>query len=206
MSGHRDDSQKTAADSAAAQNQSQGATNFANQQTLYKNLWGSAGSGGALSGFLNPANLNVTAPTGPQQLQYNAAVQNTANQFKGARGALSRYMASRGFGANSPSGFGASNAASLARDEADAQGQNFTNYTNASYNNALNNFWNAANVAAGQGATMGSQAVNATGNAGDVYGNLYANSYVQSPWAIAANAAGTIGGAALGNPALMQKI
>ncbi len=195
MSGHKDDTQKAAADAASQQAQQEGATNFSNQQALYGNLWGPKG---AMSGMLNPANLSITGPTGPRRLQYNAAVAQTADQYQNARGALSRYMAQRGFGSDSPAGFTATEAGNLARDEANAQGQNFTNYTNASYDDALNNFWNSANLASGNMATMGNQGIQGTGDAARTYANLYANSFQPSIWQSIIPAAGTLGAAAIG--------
>lgn len=201
MSGSRDDTQKTSADAAAQQQQQNAQTNFNTQQKISQNLYGTNGSGGSVGSMTNPANLNVTSPTGPSKLQYDQAVQNTANQFQNARGQLSRYMATRGFGADSPSGFEASSMGQLARDEAGAQGQNFTNYTTQAYDDARQNFWNAANLESGNAATVGNQSVQAGSNAANVYANLYGNSYRPSIWQSIIPAAGQVAAAAVGGGA-----
>lgn len=198
MSGKRSDSAMQNASSAAAGNQAQGNALTALELGAYKNMFGPGGQGGELGGFTNPNSLNVTRPTGPQALEYQNARANTANQFQNARGQLARYMANRGFGSDSPSGFEAANERQLALGEAGAQGQNFTNYTMQSYNNALRNFWNAQNLQAGQSAALGGQGAGLDTNAANVYANLYANSYTPSIWQSLIPAAGLVGAAVAG--------
>lgn len=200
MSGSRDDTQKAAASAAAQQNQqTAGAYNNTAQ-----NLYGSVASNTAA--MANPESLNVTSPTGPSKLQYDQAVQNTAQQYQNASGQLSRSMALRGFGANSPSGMQAALQGQLGADEANAQGANFSNYTNQAYQNAYNNFWNANQLNsqnAGQQGQFGTQGGDAAAN---TYANLYANSYKPSPWATVGQIAGGAGAAALGGGGAITKV
>jgi len=138
---------------------------------------GSGGTGGgALGAFLNPANLNVTSPTGPfagaftndkTQLAQTAA-QNAEN--------IKSQAAQSGFGANAPSGMTADQLRQNNSDLANNVGQAFTTETGNSYNAALNNFWNAANAAQSGAATAQSGALTGTGNAANVYSNLYGQS------------------------------
>ncbi len=130
-------------------------------------------AGGTLSQFLNPANLNVDRPTGPYGLQYQRATQDIAQQFQNQRGALARYLANRGFGTDSPAGFGADLYRRLAQGQADTQGQAFTDYTGKAYEDALRNFWGASSLAAGQTDAARAAALGAQSDAANTYGRLY---------------------------------
>lgn len=200
MSGSRDDSQKTSATAAANANQA----TASGYNTAAQNLYGQTASNTAA--MADPNALNVSAPTGPSKLQFNAAVENTANQYKDASGQLARSMAIRGFGADSPSGMQAQGERELAADQADAQGANFSNYTNQSYQTALNNFWNANNMGSQNAGQQGSLGTQGGDSAANTYANLYANSYKPSAWATVGQIAGGVAGAALGNGGAVSKM
>lgn len=202
MGNGKDSSLKNSGAAAAAGNQAQGNALQGLATTAYANMFGGGagsygGSGGELGGFTNPASLYVSSPTGPSALQYQAARANTANQFQAARGQLKSYDANRGFGSDTPSGFEASQENSLAQGEAAAQGANFNQYTQQAYQTALNNFWNAQNLQAGQSAALGGQGAQLDENAANVYANLYANSYNPSIWSSIIPAVGTVASAAI---------
>jgi len=165
------------------------------------------GTQGALTSFLNPANLNVTSPTGPfagaftndkTQLA-NTAAQNAEN--------IKSQAAQSGFGANAPSGMTADQLRQNNSDLANNVGQAFTTETGNSYQAALNNFWNAANAAQSGAATAQSGALTGTGNAANIYSNLYGqslgkntqnNSGVMGVLSPVLGTAGTVGSAAMG--------
>lgn len=195
------------------------------QQQLFNMLWGTPGTpgapsaggpsggtttGGALGNFLNPANLNVTSPTGP----FAGAFTNDKTQLAktAAQNAedIKSQAAQSGFGANSPSGMTADQLRANNSDLANNVGKAFTTETGNSYQAALNNFWNAANAAQTGAATAQSGALQGTGNAADIYENLYGpslgketqnNAGVMGVLGPILGAAGTIGGAAMGGPA-----
>lgn len=193
MGGSNKNSQ--AASSQAAQNAAQAGQEYNQSQQIYNNMFG---SGGSLSSFSNPASLNVSAPAGPSKLQYNNAVQNTANQYADASGQLARSMALRGFGADSPSGMQQAQQEQLAASEADAQGQNFTNYTTQAYNTALQNFWNAQGIQSGYGQNLGALAASGGQGSANTYANLYQTDVANNPWNKIIPAVGTVLGAGVG--------
>ncbi len=193
MGGNNQDSQ--AATTQAQTNAGQAAT----YNQAAQNLYGGVASNTAA--MANPNALNISAPTGPSKLQFNAATQNTANQYKNAQGQLARSMALRGFGANSPSGMQAAGTGQLAADEADAQGQNFSNYTNQAYQTALSNFWNANQLQAEAAGQQGQLGMGGGESAANTYANLYQTSAQFNPWNTAINAIGTIGAATAGKVA-----
>lgn len=192
-----DNTQKTSADNTAAQQTALSNQAFQAYQKQYNNLFGSNGTSGAVGGMMNPNALNVSAPTGPQALQYRQQQQTTANQYKQAKQSLSDYMNSRGFGADTPAGFGATEDAALNRDEANQQGANFATATQQSYANALQNFWNAANLSQGIAGQNLAIANNALGGASGTYANLYRASAQPSIWNSIVPAIGTVGAAAI---------
>ena len=126
---------------------------------------------------MNPANLNVSSPTGPFKQAYNQDVAGISNSFRNARGNLAQGMANRGFSSSGgPAYFAQNQANQLAMGEAANKGQAYTTETQNSYNAALQNFWNATNAASGTlGTTMGGSLQGAQ-NAGSTYGNLYGTS------------------------------
>lgn len=108
-SSHQNDPKVAASSSAAADAEAQANAKLANQfaaqqQQQYTNLFGADGKSGSLGGFLNPASLNVSRPTGAYGLQYNQARGQLATNMSKARGTLNANMQQRGFGDNSPSG------------------------------------------------------------------------------------------------------
>jgi urease beta subunit len=177
---HAADPATQAAASAGAQAQAQAAANLSNtynqeQQQQYKSLFGTGGvnGGGTLSKFLDPNSLNVSAPTGPYALQYKQATGNLAQQTAQQKGQLAQSLANNGFGSNSPSGMAQDANLQLALGQNAQQGQLFTQAATNSYNDALNNFWNATNIGAGQAATAQSGALSGTGIAAQTDANLY---------------------------------
>jgi hypothetical protein len=140
-------------------------------------------TGGTLSKFLDPHSLDVSGPTGTYGLQYNKAVENIANQSKNARGSLSRYMASRGFG-NTPAGFGADLSRRQESDQVDQQGAAFTDYAGKSYQDSLQNFWRATGTLNGEGDAALSASIAGDSAAAGNYANLYgsASQPRPSPW------------------------
>ena len=167
------------ASTQAANLASLGSQNNAQSQQLYKLLWGAPSSGGgtatggALSGFLDPSKLNVTAPTN------NFAIANTKENEAAEKAsqnnaeAIKQNAANAGFGANAPAGFVQDQVAQNRRALADTEGQNFNANTQNSYQAALNNFWNTANMANTDQNSAAQRAIGATSGAGDLYSNLY---------------------------------
>jgi hypothetical protein len=130
-------------------------------------------SGGSLSGFLNPENLKVSEPTGTFGLQYNKAKEGIATAGQNTRGALSRYMANRGFG-GAPAGFAADEQRKALADQTNQEGAAFTDYASKSYDDALKNFWNATSQLSGQGDAALSAAISANSAAANNYSNCTA--------------------------------
>lgn len=170
---------------------------------------GTAGSTGSLTKFMDPNSLNVSAPTGNYATQYNNATNQLSQNYKMQRGALAQGFANNGFAAGMPSGFQADQDRKLASSEADTRGNLFAATTGQQYQDALNNFWNANNIASGQAASARSSAVQASDNAGNIESNLYSTAGKQAtpstlPGA-AVSAGGTVG-AALACPARGARI
>jgi|SRR5579884_854831 len=167
-----------AANSSEQQSASLSNTNQQQQGQLNNYLFGSggpgSGTGGSLTPMMNPASLNVTQPTGA----YKAQLNNTENQlnqnFNNQRGSLAQTWANNGFAAGMPNGFQADAMRQLSRDQADANGQAFASTVGQQYQDSLNNFWNANNIASGQlsgarsGALQGAQQEGST--ATGIYG------------------------------------
>lgn len=177
-SSHQNDPGVAASSSAGADAQAQASAAYEKQltqeqQQQYNTLFGANGNSGTLSKFMNPASLNVTAPTGPYALQYNQARGQLGTSMAQQRGALASSMQNRGFGSGSPSGAYSDQARQLALGQSAAAGNLFNNYTQQSYTDALNNFWNANNIAAGQSANAMSGANAAASNVSSTYDNLY---------------------------------
>lgn len=165
---------------------------------------GTAGSTGSLTKFMDPNSLNVSAPTGNYATQYNNATNQLSQNYKMQRGALAQGFANNGFAAGMPSGFQADQDRKLASSEADTRGNLFAATTGQQYQDALNNFWNANNIASGQAASARTGAIQASDNAGNIESNLYGTAGRQAtpsslPGA-AVGAGGTVG-AALACPA-----
>jgi hypothetical protein len=202
----------------------------AERQQLYNTLWGSPAapvapgggsttaapaSGGALTGFLDPNSLNVTAPTGPYAQMYTRANEQSALDTQNALQAARQAAITSGFA----QGSGAQNDAELQAQLAGAQqrGVNFGNATTASYQDALSNFWNAVQAAQGQQsasqqgqqateqqqATDTGQAVNANQGASQTYAQLYGTAGAYHPSPVGSIVGSALGaGGALGSAAL----
>src|SRR5579872_5287080 len=86
---------------------------------------GAPGSKGTLSGFLDPNSVNVTTPTGAYKLNYEQAVNQTANAAQQGQSNIIRQAANNGLSLSSPV------VAEMARDTAlqtaNMKGQDFTN-------------------------------------------------------------------------------
>lgn len=209
----RDSGTMSAASSGAQQADATLAANAAQNQTFTNNarksLFGSADgsslTGGSLSKFLDPNSLSVSGPTGTYGLQYNKAVENIANQSANARGSLSRYMSSRGFG-NAPAGFAADQERKSAQDQVSQQGAAFTDYAGKSYQDALQNFWRASGSLSGEGDSALSAALSGDSAAANNYANLYGTASTPNPSVLGSviggglQAGGQVGAAAAACP------
>ncbi len=198
--------QATAAN-AGANTAAQGASALSNlfsgqQQQLFNSLYGPSG---AVSGMLDPSKLNVTSPTGVYALQKTNADTAAAKQYALNAGNITRSAAQNGFGPGTPAGFTSSMQQQNANALADTRGSNFSTATTNQYQDALKNFWNAANLTSSGAATAGQGALAGNSTAGNIYSNLYGtaghgNVVQNSNWlSPILGAAGTMGGAALGN-------
>jgi hypothetical protein len=181
------------------------------QQQLWNQLFGTPGQvggvsapGGALGGFLDPASLNVTSPTGVYKTQNVNADTAAASQAAANSANIKANAAQSGFGANTPTGFVADQQAKNAQALAGQRGTNFSTAASNQYQDALKNFWNAGQMAQ-TGAETGQQgALAGTGTAAQVYSNLYGTAgkgnVISDPNYLSPilGAAGTIGSAAMG--------
>lgn len=172
----------TGAEGAASNLTGMGAENNAQSNQLYNTLWGApsgsggTSSGGALSGFLDPSKLNVTAPTGNFAIANTTANENAEKASQNNAESIKQSASNAGFGANAPAGFTQDQLNQNQRALADTEGQNFNTNTQNSYQAALNNFWNSANMANSTSNTKQAQAGTDTSNAGSIYNNLYGTS------------------------------
>src|SRR5271163_3422093 len=133
--------------------------------TLFGN--GTPGSSGTLTSMMNPNSLNQASPTGAYQTAYNNA-SNTLNQsYNNQRGSLAQQWANSGAGSNStPSGFQANQMRQLGNSQADSQGNLYAGTVAQQHSDALNNFWNANNIAAGGQGAATSGSTSGAGNSG----------------------------------------
>ena len=163
---------------------------------------GAPGSKGSMSGFLNPNSLNVTTPTGAYKLNYEQTVNQTENEAKGNQANIIRQAANNGLSLSSPA------IAEMARetgiDTANLKGQDFASAVTQQHNDALSNFWGAANLASGAASGAGSGAVSSATGAGQTAANIYgtAGQYHPSPFTsiigAGLQAGGAVGAAAAG--------
>jgi hypothetical protein len=163
---------------------------------------GAPGSKGSMSGFLNPNSLNVTTPTGAYKLNYEQTVNQTENEAKGNQANIIRQAANNGLSLSSPA------IAEMARetgiDTANLKGQDFASAVTQQHNDALSNFWGAANLASGAASGAGSGAVSSATGAGQTAANIYgtAGQYHPSPFTsiigAGLQAGGQVGAAAAG--------
>lgn len=153
-----------------------------------------SGVTGAISSSLNPASMNVTAPTGAFATQYQNEKNIAAQGADQALASTNRADANRGMG-STPAGFNAANTLQAYQNEANTNANNYaTNATN-SQNQAVSNFWNAANLQNQQANTDISGGLQATQGAGSIYDSLYgtASNQKQNPLVATAGALGAIG-------------
>lgn len=177
------------------------------QQQLYNSLF--AKGTGAIPGFMSPSALNVTAPTGVYALQNTNANNAAASQYANNASAIKANAQQSGFGPNTPSGFTQQQLNQNAQALANTKGSNFSTATINQYQDALKNFWNAANLTQGAAQSSGQGALTGTSGAANTYANLYGRSLgsnstgtqTASPMSVLSpliGAGGQIGAAALG--------
>lgn len=134
---------------------------------------------GAISGFLDPNSLNVTAPTGAFATQYQNQKDANAKTATQALASTNRNMANRGMG-STPAGFTAANNLNAYFDQANANQNAYQTAVTNQQNQALQNFWNAANTEQGIGSTDIGAGTGALSNAGGIYQSLYGTASKQN--------------------------
>jgi hypothetical protein len=195
-----------AAQQTAANNQDMAisAQNAALQQRMTNTLFGSGapGSTGTLTGMMNPANLTQSSLNPAYTAQFNQGKDQLAQSTAQQKGSLAQSFANSGAGGNStPSGFQADQMRQLGSGQADAQGSLYSGLMGQQNTAALNNFWNANNIASGNAATGASTSTAAAGNSGSSSAGIYGTAGQQTPSTLNSvlGAAGTAGsGAAMG--------
>lgn len=209
MSSHAQDqsTQKAAAASsqaASAQQIQQANDNQKFGDASRATMFGTAGpdgklSGGTVSQFLDPNSLNVTGPTGPYKSQYNAELNTLQKGTQDALATSRQSNASRG-GGMQPAGFQQDQERKALQDQAGQNANLFAGNATNSYNDALQNFWNANNTLAAQGGNALGISNSGVGSAAGNYSNLYstASTPVQNPWMNAVGAVSGLAGAAGG--------
>jgi hypothetical protein len=133
---------------------------------------------GAISGFLNPSSMNVTGPTGAFATQYTNEKNQNAQAANQALQSTNRALAQRGMGAT-PAGFNAANMLSAYQNQANANANAYAQNALASQNQAVQNFWNAANLQNNMANTNLNNGLQATQGAGSIYDSLYGTSAQQ---------------------------
>lgn len=175
------------------------------EQAIFNKLFGAGGGGGGtLSGMMNPNSLNTGTPTGAYQTAWNNAQNNIAKSYAQQKGSLAQGWANSGMSSNNtPSGFMADQQRQLGSSEADTRGSTYSGIVGQQHQDALNNFWNANNIAAGQQGSATSGSTTGAGNSGSSSAQLYgtAGQYHAPPAASivgsALQAGGAVGGAAM---------
>lgn len=193
------------ANSAAATAGNLSAQNNANSQGLFNSLWGGtgsggAGSGGALGSFLNPANLNQATLNPQYAAQYTASKNQNAQSNDQAKQGLGQQAQASGFGAGSNAGWNVN-----AKNQADlnlgnANQQSYQTALGTQNAEALNNFWNTANMANGTSNSAANNAIGANQGASSTYSQLYGSAPKTTPMSVLQpllGAGGTVGAAAL---------
>lgn len=191
---------------ASQQDMALSAQNAATQKQMLSKLFGtgSGGNEGSLGGMLDPAKLNDANLSGAYKSAYNQGTNQLSKDYANQKGSLAQAWANKGMTSGStPSGFQADQERQLGGAEADSRGQAFTGALGAQHQEALNNFWNAGNIASGQAATAGNNALTGAANSGNSSASIYgtAGAYHPSPFGSALGAglgaAGTVGAAAM---------
>lgn len=138
---------------------------------IFNRLFGKSGS---LNGMMDPKSLTQTGLNPAYQSQYNQASNQIAKGYSDQRGSLARSWANSGMGANNtPNGFQSDQMRKLGSSEADTRGATFSGLMGTQYQDALKNFWNAHNVAAGQAANTGTTSVSGATGAGNTQAELF---------------------------------
>lgn len=168
------------------------------EQQIFSKLFGTGGgSGGTLSGMMDPSSLNTGTPTGAYKTAWNNAQNNIAQSYAGQRGSLAQQFANGGATSRStPNGFQADQMNQLSRGEADTRGSTYTGIVGQQHQDALNNFWNANNIASGQSAQATGGSTTGAGNAGSSSASIYGTAGAYHPGQIIP-AASQVGSAAL---------
>lgn len=197
-------SQQTAASNAEMQLAQQ---NSALQKRMTNTLFGSGapGSTGTLSGFMDPSSINQKGLNPAYQTQFNEGKDQLGQSTAQQRGSLAQQFANSGATSSStPNGFMADQMNKLGRGQADAQGQLYSTLKGSQYSDALNNFWNANNIASGNAATAGGTANSALGNSGSSSASIYGTAGQPTPGALNSliGAAGTVGAGAASGAAM----
>lgn len=182
------------------------AQNMAYQKQLMGTLFGT-GQGtnqGSVGAMLDPSKLDSANLTGAYKSAYNQGTNQLSQDYANQKGSLAQGWANAGMGSGStPSGFQADQQRQLGSSEADSRGQAFSSAIGAQHNEALSNFWNAANVANGQAASTGTGATTGAANSGSSSAAVYGTAGAYHPPAAATiagsalQAGGTAGAAAL---------
>lgn len=167
-----------AAQQTAASNQDMALSkqNQQRQTQLQNTLFGTGapGSTGTLTSMMDPKSLNTGAPTGAYQTAWNNAQGQIGQNYAQQRGQLAQTLANQGMSSNNtPSGFQADQQRKLGSSEADSRGSTYTGIVGQQYSDALNNFWNANNIASGNAATSTSGALTGSGQSGSSSAQLY---------------------------------
>lgn len=152
---------------------------------------GTGTTGGTVSKMMDPNSLNINSPTGPYALQYKQAEANNAVSTDQAKQAIERAAGNAGFGAGSPSGY-----TGFLKSQADLagaanKGQLFSQYAGNSYQDALQNFWKATDLAGGA-------AQNASNQQTNTYTSLYGSQPKATTGQIIGQDVAGAGGAAAG--------
>lgn len=191
---------------ASTQDMALSKQNQAQQAQLFSGLFGNGkpGSTGSLTSMMDPKSLNTGAPTGAYQTAWNNAQNQIGKSYAQQRGSLAQTLANQGMSSNNtPSGFQADQQRQLGSSEADTRGSTYTGITGQQHSDALNNFWNANNIAAGQSANASNSANVGAGNSGSSSASLYGTAGAYHPGTMgnvlgsAIGAGGTVGAAAM---------
>lgn len=165
------------AHSASAQDLAISKQNQAYQARLMGMLFGTGAPGstsGSLTGYMDPSKMNEANLTGAYKSAYNQGTDQLSKDYSNARGSLSQAWANRGMGSNStPSGFQADQERQMSGQLADSRGAAFSDALGKQHSEAVNNFWNANNIASGNAASTGSTATTAAGGAGNTAAGIF---------------------------------
>lgn len=123
--------------------------------------------------MMNPSSLNISSPTGPYALQYQQAKANNALGTQQNAQAINRQAGNSGFGAGAPAGYTGYLQSQNTQAGNTNAGNLFSQYAGQSYQDALNNFWKANQMAGTALGQSGNQQNTAQGQANQTYSQLY---------------------------------